>query len=206
MVDQTDEVPLGGVLVGGRSRRFGSDKALARVGDRSMADRAVRALRAACDPVVLLGGDGTLASRMALPWREDDPSGSGPLGGVASGLRWAGELGRSGLLVLACDLPLVSSALVGALADAARTDVDAVVPAVGSQTQPLCAWYAVGVLPTVEERLARGQRSMHGLLEHLRVQRLRWAPEGRAGEVELLNVNRPEDLEDARRHAMERTR
>jgi len=188
---------LGGVLVGGQSRRFGTDKALARIGERSMAARAVYALRAVSDPVVLLGGDGTLGRRMGLPWRADERPGRGPLEGIATGLRWALELDRPGLAVLACDLPLVGPSAMRSIMAAVAPDLDAVV----ADGQPLCAWYSTRALEAVDHALDHGRHSVHELLPRLRVERVRLAEDDDPQEV-LLNVNTPEDLIEAARQAM----
>lgn len=193
--------PLGGVLVGGKSSRFGSDKAAARVGGRSMALRAVEALRAVADPVVLLGGDGTLGRRLGLPWRADERPGHGPLAGIATGLRWAGELGRSGLLVLACDLPFVTRDIVEAVTAAIRPDLNAIVVVADAPdgVQPLCGWYAMSTLGRVEEALVRGRRSVRELLGSLHVAHIR-VDDGTRGEAHpLLNVNTRDDLAEAAR-------
>jgi len=202
MFGPTDSLPLGGVLVGGQSRRFGSDKAVAHVGDRSLAAWAVHALREVADPVVLLGGYGTLARRMALPWRGDARPGRGPLSGIAVGLKWAAESERDGLLVLACDLPLVPAEVMRAIASAARPDVDAVVAGTGDEDepQPLCAWYGAGALPSVEARLDRGAYAVRGLLADLRVVQVRVADDIERASALLLNVNTPDDLAVARRY------
>jgi molybdopterin-guanine dinucleotide biosynthesis protein A len=199
MSGPTDSLPLGGVLVGGQSRRFGSDKAAARVGDRSMAARAVDALQAVSDPVVLLGGDATLAERMALPWRADERPGHGPLSGLATGLRWSVELGRRGLLVLACDLPLVTTEVLEAIIAAAHPGLDAVVAEadVPSGVQPLCGWYAAEALSSIEDALAHGRLSVREILTRLRVERVLVADD--ADGVPLLNVNTPADLDEALR-------
>jgi molybdopterin-guanine dinucleotide biosynthesis protein A len=197
MSGPTDSLPLGGVLVGGQSRRFGSDKAMAHVGQHSMAALAVRTLREVADPVVLLGGNGALANRMALPSRADERPGRGPLSGIVSGLRWALELRRSGLLVLACDLPLVTSREMGAIVAAVRPGVDAVV----ADGQPLCGWYSTGALTAIEEALENGRYSVGELLEGLGVERVRLGADSDGGEV-LLNVNTPDDLIEAVRLSM----
>ena len=199
--------PLGGVLVGGRSSRFGSDKAVARVGGRSMAARAVDTLRAAADPVVLLGGDGTLGRRLALPWRSDHRPGRGPLGGLETGLRWADELGRGGLLVLACDLPLVTRVVVEAVASAIRPELDAVVATdEAGGIQPLCGWYSTGTLGALEDALDRGRHSARELLVGLRVEHVRLDGATPQESLVLLNVNTPGDLAQAIRHASQEQR
>lgn len=198
MSGSDEKLSLGGVLVGGQSRRFGTDKALAHVGERSMAARAVHALRAVADPVVLLGGDGTLGRRMGLPWRADDRPGRGPLEGIATGLRWALELERPGLAVLACDLPLVTPAAMESIAAAVAPDLDAVV----AEGQPLCAWYSTRALEAVDQALDHGRHSMLELLSRLRVESVRLARDPDDDGDVLLNVNTPEDLIEAARHAM----
>src|SRR3546814_5673419 len=50
---------LGAVLAGGRSSRFGSDKALAMLGGRTLLDHAQAALRPHCDALIVVGrGEG----------------------------------------------------------------------------------------------------------------------------------------------------
>lgn len=101
-------------MVGGRSSRFGSDKALAEVGDRLMGEVAVTALRGAgVDPVVAVGG--TAGPQLNLVTVPDHWPGEGPLAALATILRWARE-GR--VLVLPCDLPHLTSSAVATLVSA----------------------------------------------------------------------------------------
>ena len=51
---------LGAVLVGGRSSRFGSDKAQARWNGRALRDHAAAAIAGHVDAVVAVGGAGVL--------------------------------------------------------------------------------------------------------------------------------------------------
>ncbi|WP_432769621.1 MAG: molybdenum cofactor guanylyltransferase [Sphingopyxis sp.] len=75
---------LGAVLAGGRSRRFGSDKALAMLDGRSLLDHALAALAPHCDAVVVVGR-GEIAD-----WPRAD---LGPLGGIAGALTHAAGTG-----------------------------------------------------------------------------------------------------------------
>jgi len=92
-------------LCGGRSRRFGRDKALADADGAPMGGRVVAALRAVgCDPVVAIGG--SAGGALGVPTVPDlGATDRGPLSGLATALRWA----RTGLvLVVPCDLPLLT--------------------------------------------------------------------------------------------------
>jgi molybdopterin-guanine dinucleotide biosynthesis protein A len=56
--DRRASVPLpGAVLPGGRSSRFGADKAMALLGGKTLLDHAVLALAGQCDAMVTVGVD-----------------------------------------------------------------------------------------------------------------------------------------------------
>src|SRR3546814_5020197 len=79
----SSDLTLGAVLAGGRSSRFGSDKALAMLGGRTLLDHAQAALRPHCDALIVVGRGEGLAD-----WPQPD---MGPLGGVAGALRHRSE-------------------------------------------------------------------------------------------------------------------
>jgi molybdopterin-guanine dinucleotide biosynthesis protein A len=105
------------------------------------------------------------------------------------------------LLVLACDLPLVTPSLLDVILAEVGPDVDAVVPTQSAPPglQPLCAWYGVSALPHLLACLDEGERSVRGFLADLEVRRV---PDGAPlSEIDeqLLNVNTREQLEVAER-------
>ena len=90
---------LGAVLAGGRSTRFGSDKALACLDGQSLLARAIASLRAQCDGVVVVGRED--APVQTIP---DWPaSGMGPLAGVVAALRYGAEHGFDAVLTVPVD-------------------------------------------------------------------------------------------------------
>lgn len=206
---RVDRVPatglFGAVLAGGASTRFGRDKARAEISGRSMAGRAFDALGPWVDARgVVVAADAPRGPAPGVPEaaiRRDSQPGLGPLEGLRVALEWARDEGCEGLVVLACDLPLVDAALVGALVRAWRergTDApDGVVPVVAGRAQPLAAVYATGVLESVTERLAQGVRSVTRVVDRLRIARV---PTGSAGlpAGRFLNVNTTEDAGRAR--------
>ncbi len=86
---------LGAVLAGGRSSRFGSDKALAKLGERTLLDHAQAALAPHCDALAIVGRAGTIAD-----WPR---AGMGPLGGIAGALAQAMAGGFDQLLTISVD-------------------------------------------------------------------------------------------------------
>ena len=153
------------MLCGGRSSRFGSDKALADAGGRPLASGIVDALRAVgADPVAAIGG--SAGTQLGLPTIPDRFPGEGPLGGLATALLWAK---RGSVLVTPCDLPLLQAddlipLLRAALANHGEPSV-AVVATVGGRPQPsLACWPAERGLQLVQ-LLNDGKRAWRAALD-----------------------------------------
>lgn len=98
---------LGAVLAGGESRRFGSDKLAARLGERSLLDHAIAWVGSRTDAVVLCGRDVPGIASVA-DW---PASGLGPLGGLAAALRLAAEQGHDAVLSIPGDTPVLPASL-----------------------------------------------------------------------------------------------
>jgi molybdopterin-guanine dinucleotide biosynthesis protein A len=166
----TDRGPvIGAILSGGRSSRFGRDKALEPVGDRAMMEVVVEAFRSAgVDPVIAIGG--SAGDTLGVPTVADRWPGLGPLGGVATALHWAK---RGHVLVAPCDLPRLTADHVALLLAALdRTDTDdhtgrhrAVVAAVeGEPAHQLALWPAEW-WPELRSVLDQGQRRFATMLD-----------------------------------------
>jgi len=90
---------LGCILAGGQSSRFGSDKALAKLGGRTLIARGVDALSGWCEHVVVVG-----RATAPAPTLPDWPrSGMGPLAGIAAALRHARDEGYAAVLSCGVD-------------------------------------------------------------------------------------------------------
>jgi molybdopterin-guanine dinucleotide biosynthesis protein MobB len=200
----TDDIVPGILLAGGESRRFGTPKALARVGGRTIAARVCDALRAATPDVRAVANRPELVAGLGLPQRPDAVAGIGALGGILTALRWAVEDGRRGVLVAACDLPFLSPGLFRALLARARaTGADAVLPeSTGPHGfEPLCAWYGAACLPAVEAMAAAGERRAHRLADRVQAARLPLEEVAHHGVPSILffNVNTVNDQREAER-------
>lgn len=97
---------LGAVLAGGRSSRFGSDKASADWRGATLAGHAAAAIAPYVEATVVVG-PGDIAD---LP-----RAGLGPLGGIAGALDHAASHGYDAVLTIACDMPRLPDGLVEAL-------------------------------------------------------------------------------------------
>ena len=168
----------GVLLAGGASVRFGSPKALARLGDVTLAERAWRVLGEACEERLAVG---KAADGLALPFPllDDGSHVRAPLAGLVAGLRAATN---EVVVFLPVDMPLVDAAALHQLGDACR---EAAVP----NGSPLPGAYRRSVLPRLERRLVAGELRLTDAVAELDVVVLDVDP------AQLVNVNEPADLE-----------
>ena len=191
------------VVAGGRSVRFGGEKAVARLGGQALLIWAARRLQRACTDVAVNARAGTeteaLARSEGLALLHDAPGDpDGPLAGVKAGLAWAAGQGARSLAVSPCDAPLLPDELFVRLIEAAADGAAMAVTAEGRQ--PMCAVWPVSALPMLTQALAGGAHPpTWRTLESLGARQVRFDPPGA-----FANVNTREDLEAVARRWEER--
>jgi molybdopterin-guanine dinucleotide biosynthesis protein A len=187
MIGSSDLTGL--VLAGGRSRRFGADKARHEVAGRAMIERVAEAVAAVVDDVLI---SVRVEESFDLPTARhvvDRYKDAGPLAGLHAGLVAAET---PWVLAVACDLPFITPAALRALAAACGPDTAAVVARTpDGRRHPLCACYHQRIVPVIEAHLAAGRLALHALLDRLDHVAYVDLPAG-----PLKNVNTLSDLED----------
>ena len=198
MVQSSVEISAA-ILAGGRARRLGgADKASLAIGDARIIDRQLAALSVVTDDVRIVANDRGRYAGVGLRVIPDAVRGAGPLGGLYTALL---DASHDRVLVLACDLPFVTAALLQRLVAESGTgqEVDAVVPRSARGLEPLCALYTKRCAALARARIERGELAVAGLLADLRVHEL--GPEALApyddGSL-FENVNTPHDHARAR--------
>jgi molybdopterin-guanine dinucleotide biosynthesis protein A len=181
------------VLAGGRSVRFGGEKAVALLDGRPLLLWAAERLRTVCPSVAINVRPGTEAEAVAktngLPTLYDAAGdAAGPLAGVSVGLIWAERLGARSLAVSPCDVPLLPEDLFVRLIEGAEGG--AAMAETSDGRQPLCALWPVTALPVVRDALAGGAHPpTWQVLERLGARKVCFGPP-----EAFANINTREDL------------
>ncbi len=183
---------LGAVLVGGRSRRMGADKALLDWHGKPLAIHVGERLRQVCREVVLVGGAGRGYERLGLPWWPDPPGleGAGPMAGLVAVLRHA-----PAVVLAACDLPHLDPRVLGRLI-AAAGEASAAMPVVEGRVEPLVGVYRRPIVGVAQASIAARSGKMTDLLQ---APGTRVIPGERLGPPEEVarcfkNLNSPKDM------------
>ncbi|MFC3227808.1 NTP transferase domain-containing protein [Marinibaculum pumilum] len=195
--------PVAVILAGGRGERMGGqDKCLLEVGDRTILARILDILRPDVDEVLIsANGFRPRFAAYGCPVLPDSPdlAGQGPLAGLAAA---AAARPDRAIVSVPGDAPFLPVGLAAALLDAA-TDRPVFLRYAGDD-HPTIAAYPAGTLDGLPAWLAdTGRRAVKAWLEQLGALPLDW-PQGPKEEVAdpFLNVNRPTDLNVARKMAL----
>jgi molybdenum cofactor guanylyltransferase len=182
----------GFILLGGKSSRYGSNKAFVEINGVRMIDRVAGVMKSIFYRVVLLTNTPEEYAYLRMPMVEDLVKGFGPMGGIYTGLMTLSD--ETGVFV-ACDMPFLSESLIRHMVDV-RDDFDAVVPRMDWMLEPLHALYSKACLPVIKEAIEQNQHQILKCFAKLRMryldeQELRlWDPDLKS----FFNINKPEDL------------
>jgi molybdopterin-guanine dinucleotide biosynthesis protein A len=190
------------VLAGGASTRFGADKLAAMDRGRPVLHHALEAVAQVADPVVLVLGPAAEVPRLPSGMgssvriaRDREPH-QGPLAGLAAGLA-ALPPGVDRVIVVAGDMPSLVPGVLAALLDVLGADGRTVAVRLESDpVSPLPLAVDPAVAGIAERQLARGRRSLRGLLDEVSAAVLPAAswqvldPQG----ITLRDIDTPEDL------------
>ncbi len=186
----------GVILSGGRNRRMGENKAFLTVDGERLIDRTVRLFQAVFNEVIIVTSNPMdYLEQQAFIVTDIFPD-KGALGGIYTGLFFAGE---EYAFVAACDMPFLNQAFLEHMI--LRTEgYDIVVPAPPDGLQPLHAVYSRRCLPVIRGLIERDRLKITGFYPGHRLLTLSpevihsFDPE----ETMFLNVNTPKDLQNLR--------
>ena len=183
----------GCILAGGRSSRFGSDKALVVWHGKTLLAHAAERLRPQVDTIII--NTNSDAPQYREPGHalvpDQTKSFEGPLAGVLACLEWAARNGADQLATAAVDTPLFPENLVAAFKKGAGKKIIAAQSATG--LHPTFALWPVSAGPALVSWLSSGQnRSMTDFLKSQSFEIMMFADSGPLDP--FFNINTPEDL------------
>lgn len=183
------------MLCGGRATRLGEPKESLPFGDGTLLEFVLNRLSPMFAPTLIVGLPPHAPSPPGATSIPDDIPGSGPLGGIYSGLL---HCGTEHAFVFACDAPFISQSLARHIMTLAP-GADVVVPVQDSHFHPLFALYARSCLPVIQEHLNRRKFKISDIYPELTVRTVdesvqrRHDPDLRC----FLNINTRGDYENA---------
>ena len=182
----------GVILAGGKSRRYGQNKALVNINGIPLIKRVLGVMENLFSSTVVITNTPDTYSFLNLPMFEDRIKGLGPLGGIFTGLNVISE--KAGFFV-ACDMPFLNPDLIRYLVTA-QQGFDVVVPTFSGKFEALHALYTQNCLPEIEQMIHAGVYQTIQLYQSVAVRYVeeneirRFDPELKS----FSNINKPEEL------------
>lgn len=186
------------ILAGGMSRRFGGQKAFAKLNGVSLVELVDARLTAQTTGQVALNVSDAKSFAVYKTRLVPDiiSGGVGPLAGLHAAMCWAERNGHAHVVTVAVDTPFLPDDLI-------RKFVKAGAPAIaksGDQMHPVCGYWPTNTAPALEECVANGMRAVHAWAETCGAEPVTFP---QRGIDPFFNINTREDLALAER-TMER--
>ncbi len=176
------------ILAGGKSSRFGSDKARAVLEGEPLILRVKRMVEPVASSVNVVADQAGKYADLGLRTLVDDQPGLGPLTGLATAL--SDLCSTKWLMLCSCDAAVLKAEWLEELMKNRNDHVEAVAYR-GEKWQPMPAMFSASCLPVARELLRTDKRSMQWLLDSLVTVRLPMPDDW----PECWQVNRPGDLD-----------
>ena len=182
----------GVILVGGKSRRMGQDKAFLELDGKPLIERLLLVFQECFSRTVLVGGSVERFSAYGVPVLVDIYPGSS-LGGLYSGLCNAED---QHIFVASCDMVRPNPFVIRQICSL-KSDYDAVVPIRSHGFEPLCALYSKSCLSVMKNQLKNGNFRILDLYPQLRIRPVPYDELVTldADSNAFLSVNTPEEFE-----------
>lgn len=186
------------IIAGGKSSRMGRDKAFVELGGKTMIERVIeRSAELGQSETILITNIPDDYRHLDMPMFTDVLPDKGSLGGIYTALTVAEG---PHVLVLACDMPFISTGMLRYMIAQMDDVSDIVVPRVDGYPQGMHAIYKKTCLRPIREQLDDDRLKIIRFYDKMRVRYLDEAdyapfdPEGRS----FTNLNTPEELAQAR--------
>jgi len=183
----------GALLAGGRSARFGTNKALALFQGKPFYQVALDLLEPRCEKVLISANHDEAFSGSAYQIVHDENLGKGPLGGMVTLIKrshfpW--------VLVLACDMPSIGEECIDFLLGLIHQKKKVICFKQNSCLQPFPGLYHQDLLEDLSKWLANENYRVHGFIDTLpedEKQIISLSPTASSPQKEFANINTRED-------------
>ena len=184
------------ILAGGRNTRIARTKAFIQLPTgESILQKILKVLQKIFPEIIIVTNQKQAYLRFGVQVVEDLIKGSGPLGGIFTGLCFSASKRN---FVVGCDMPFIKPALIGLLLQESGS-FDVVIPEINGEVEPLFALYSKDCIPVMFEHLQRQNLKMREVIGKLNAKRIG------AGEIDRLdpehlsffNINTEGDLKRA---------
>lgn len=184
------------ILVGGKSRRFGTDKALLRIGDKWMVDTLSDELKKLFGNVFLISDRSDKFDFFEDAVIKDVVPDKGPLGGLYTALL---NTSSEYVFLCACDLMLLNKDVISYMLQRLNSQ-DVLIPIHDGKIEPTAAFYSRNCLSYAAKSLDSGNLNIRSFFDRINVEFINFEDVFSYNTIEdcFFNINTKVDWKNAR--------
>ena len=184
------------ILCGGKSSRMLTNKALLKLGDKTIIEIILDEMKKVFDEVILSANECDDFAFLNIPIVKDIQVNRGPLSGIYSALKNSQTANN---FIVTCDLPLINNKLIEHISTI-KSVKEIIIPAINGTPQRLFGIYNKSVIEKIEEIFSLSEidksikGSVYDLHQRVSVELVEIAHLPFYNENMFVNMNTPEDF------------
>ncbi|MFQ6108344.1 MAG: molybdenum cofactor guanylyltransferase [Candidatus Aminicenantales bacterium] len=184
------------ILAGGRNSRMGKQKAILRLGGKTIAESQVKKLSGTFGEIIIVTNTPDAFQNVKAKIIRDILPNRGPIGGLYSGLSVSSNIHN---FLVACDMPFINVKLIRYMINRIEEN-DIIIPLSSQGLETLYAIYSINCLESIMKQIDSGHFRLADILNFHKVRYItkKEIHEFDPQEISFFNINTPQDYEEAK--------
>ena len=188
------------ILAGGKSRRFGADKAVAKLGDKSLIDYTINKLEPKFAEILVITNNPIQVSKNNIFFIKDTMSGQlGPLVGILSAMEWVknNDKNYEWIISFPCDTPFFEEEIIDKVINSQKSsDKKLLFLKSGNKRHNIFGLWSIELMEQLRNDINQGARKVEEWANKIGTEIVEINSES---DKSFLNINTKLDLEDAQK-------
>ena len=188
------------ILAGGKSRRFGADKAVAKLGDKSLIDYTINKLEPKFAEILVITNNPMQVSKNNIFFIKDTMSGQlGPLVGILSAMEWVknNDKNYEWIISFPCDTPFFEEEIIDKVINSQKSsDKKLLFLKSGNKRHNIFGLWSIELMEQLRNDINQGARKVEDWANKIGTEIVEINSES---DKSFLNINTKLDLKDAQK-------
>lgn len=188
------------ILAGGKSRRFGADKAVAKLGDKSLIDYTINKLEPKFAEILVITNNPMQVSKNNIFFIKDTMAGQlGPLVGILSAMEWIknNDKNYEWIISFPCDTPFFEEEIIDKVINSQKSsDKKLLFLKSGNKRHNIFGLWSIELMEQLRNDINQGARKVEDWANKIGTEIVEINSES---DKSFLNINTKLDLEDAQK-------
>lgn len=188
------------ILAGGKSRRFGADKAVAKLGDKSLIDYTINKLEPKFAEILVITNNPMQVSKNNIFFIKDTMAGQlGPLVGILSAMEWVknNDKNYEWIISFPCDTPFFEEKIIDKVINSQKSsDKKLLFLKSGNKRHNIFGLWSIELMEQLRNDINQGARKVEDWANKIGTEIVEINSES---DKSFLNINTKLDLEEAQK-------